>query len=292
MAMERDDFPVHGGVSWRSAVALLVITFLVVGLLCRFLQRVRPGAVFAQTYNDLLRMGLACRNVQDAEGRLPPAFGPLGRIDFTASVHVHLTPYIDDGNRFYTDFLAARGQGGVRNVAIPTFLSPNDLSLDPMAAEGFTSFAANLRVFSEKGVATRFYANMPPLGAIEPGSASTPTFKDGTSNTILFATKYAVCGTGGSRYASEPTSAFAPFFGQNAATMMPDRADGAAAYQLEPNAEQCRIAPLLGQSFTMEGIHVAMADTSVRTISPFVSPRTWNLLVQPNDGLEVPDDWH
>jgi hypothetical protein len=48
----------------------------------------------------------------------------------------------------------------------------------------------------------------------------------------------------------------------------------------------------MAQSFTTDGIQARMADGMVRTISPNVSARTWNLLVQPNDGLEVPDDWN
>ena len=84
-------------------------------------------------------------------------------MDFPASVFVHLTPYIEM-NTLYTDFLAARGQGRVGNVAIPTYLSPIDPSIDPITtAEGLTSFAANLRVFSDKGLDTPWHSNMPLL---------------------------------------------------------------------------------------------------------------------------------
>jgi hypothetical protein len=290
-AMERDESPTHGRVSWRSAVALMVIAFLVVGLLCHAVQRVRISAARMQTYNNLKSVSLACHTMNGEYKRLPPAFAPEARIDFPASLHVHLMPYIESST-FYVDFIAARGQGPVCNLPISWFLSPLDDSCPP-SAEGIANLAANLRVFSSKGVDTRFDFNMPPLGDVEPGSASIPgTFKDGTSNTILFATKYAVCGAGGSRYASAPTSPFAPFFGQNAALAMPEPEDAAAAYQLRPEAGQCRTVPLLGQSFTADGLEVGMSDASTRSISPRVSARTWNLLVQPNDGPKAPDDWN
>jgi len=180
----------------------------------------------------------------------------------------------------------------VRLAAARTpYLSPLDPSGEPHG--GITNVPANLRVFSDKGVDTRFNADMPPLADIEPGSASIPrTFLDGTQNTIFFASKYGHCGEGGSRYTSEPTSPFAPFFGQNAAQSLPHPQDLTAAYQLHPDERQCRTTPLIGQSFTTSGMDASMGDGSVRPISPRVTARTWNLLVQPNDGLEVPDDWH
>ena len=53
-----------------------VITFLAVGLLGHFLQRVRPVADFTQTRFCLRAVSLACHGVQDDHRKLPPAFGP------------------------------------------------------------------------------------------------------------------------------------------------------------------------------------------------------------------------
>jgi len=47
----------------------------------------------------------------------------------------------------------------------------------------------------------------------------------------------------------------------------------------------------MAQSRNEYGLSVAMADGSIRLINRAVSPRTWNQLVQPNDGMKVEDDW-
>jgi hypothetical protein len=133
---------------------------------------------------------------------------------------------------------------------------------------------------------------MPPLGPVEPGNQAIPrTFADGTSNTIVFVTKLAVCGDGGSRYAAAPDSAFAAYFGQNAAQKKADPADPRATFQMQPGPGQCLTTPLMAQSMSQTGLSVALADGHVLVVSPNLSPRTWNLLVQPNDGMELGDDW-
>jgi hypothetical protein len=108
----------------------------------------------------------------------------------------------------------------------------------------------------------------------------------------LFVTKLAVCGDGGSRYASPPDSPFAAYFGQNAARRNAHPADPTATYQHQPSPGQCLTTPLMAQSMSQDGLSVGMADGSVRVVRPDLSPRTWNLLVQPNDGMELGDDWN
>src|SRR5262249_42773133 len=126
---------------------------------------------------------------------------------------------------------------------------------------GIVNFPANLRVFTTKGNQTEYNKNMPALGALEPGQPSIPrTFTDGTSNTILFATKYGKCGNGGSRYAGAPNTAFAPLFGQNAAKVKAHPSDKTATYQLRPGKDDCCTSPLMAQSFTKAGIQVGLAD--------------------------------
>ena len=125
---------------------------------------------------------------------------------------------------------------------------------------------------------------MPALGAIEPGSAAIPrSFLHGTSNTFVFATKYSICGEGGSGYAADPTSPWAAFFGQNAAETTAHPSDPRATFQLAPGKGECLTSPLMAQSFTRAGILLACADGSVRLARPPLRVEIWNMAVQPND---------
>src|SRR5262249_42566605 len=155
----------------------------------------------------------------------------FGKLTFPTSAHVHLMPFLEQGP-LYKEILKTKGQKGTSEV-IQVFLGEGKFRRATDDAVGVQSFAANFRVFSDKGVETPFDADMVPLGAIEPGTASIPkTFQeDGTSNTIIFATKFAHCGNGGSRYAANPISPFAAFFGQNAAKVSAHPSNPAAAFQ-------------------------------------------------------------
>jgi hypothetical protein len=161
---------------------------------------------------------------------------------------------------------------------------------------GVQNLAGNLRVFSDKGLNTAYDADMPPLTGVEPGTTAIPaSFLDGTGNTVLFATKFAECGNGGSRYAAAPDSRFAAFFGQNAARRNAHPSDPSATYQLNPVRGDCLPLPLMAQSHGQgepaNGLSVVLADASARLVSPTVAAETWNRALQPNDGRKLSDDW-
>ncbi len=273
-------------------VIFLLIGLVVFGLAISWVHRtrVRDGWGRVQVQNNFKQLSLACYSCNDTFKRLPPAFDKFGQMEFPASVHVHLLPFIEQ-DLLYKKYLAQEGKGEeAASFIIPTFIQREDESQNRGA--GIQNLAANLRVFAEKGVDTKFDANMPALAGIEPGNSAIPrTFADGTSNTILFAAKYGQCQEGGSRYAAAPNSAFAAFFGQNAARKKAHPMDPTATFQAQPAADQCLTTPLMAQSMAQAGLQVGLADGSGRMINLDMSPRTWNLLVQPNDGLEPGDDW-
>ena len=284
------------GFSLLELVLVLVMVGVLFSLCVVGIRKTREAAMQTQTHNNLKQIVLSCHGFNDAYKNLPPAFDLpaskwlTGGMNFPASVHVYLTPFIES-NPFFKDFVEAKGKGEIRNYTWAVFLAPGDPTATKDGA-GIQNFPANLRVFSNKGLKTKFKANMPPLAEIEPGSASlVDSFPDGLANTILFATKYARCRDGGSRYVAAPTSKLAAFFGQNAARMSAHASDQTAAFQLYPTDADCLTSPLMAQSFSSSGISVGLADGSVRMISPTVSPRTWNMALQPNDGMKLGEDW-
>src|SRR5262249_39688924 len=162
-------------------------------------------------------------------------------MNFPASVHVHLLAYLEQ-DRLYKVYLWDEGKAEIAIKAIvPPFICPMDITQTDNGA-GLQNFAANLRVFSDKGLATKFDADMPALAEIERGKARIPgSFPDGLSNTIFFTTKLGNCQDGGSRYVAAPDSKFAAFFGQNAAVKKAHPTDPGATFQNQPTREQCLI---------------------------------------------------
>jgi prepilin-type N-terminal cleavage/methylation domain-containing protein len=276
-----------------SLVELLVVMLMgtvLLGLILPKLYAAQQAQANRETMNHLKQLVLACHNYNATFKKLPPAFEAAFGLKEPASVHVYLLPFIEE-DLLYKKFLNGEKPADAR---VATFLAPDD----PSSAKkedlaGIQNFAANLRVLSDKGIKTKYDEDMPALGKTEPGNASIPrTFRDGTSNTILFATKYAFCGEeGGSRYASAPNTKTAAFFGQNAAKVKAHPSDKTATFQLRPEGKDCCCSPLMAQSFTKDGMPVAIADGVVRLVSPNLTPGTWNAAVQPNDGQVLGPDW-
>lgn len=277
----------------KRANVLVVILLAAVGiaLLIPAIRHVRAQANGQETVNRMKKLALAVYTCNDVHKFLPPAYDAFADITYPASLHVHLLRFIEQ-DAVYKSFLQ-NGQGKT-DASVAGFHSPSDATLG--RGEGVQNYAANLRVFSDAGVTSYGGTFVPvPLSAVMPGHASmTTSFPDGTSNTICFTTKVSACShqssvagiviDGGSHYDANPTSPFAAFFGENPAEKPAHPSDPDAAFQLAPQRFECRVWPLMGQSFGPHGIPVAMGDGSVRTISPTVDPSTWNQALQPNDG--------
>jgi hypothetical protein len=275
----------------RDLIVCIAVMACGVALLLPVLNRLRSRPEHNQTNNNLKQMSLAIHSYNDCWRKLPPAFDKDGA-PFPVSIHIHLFPFVEQ-DPLYKQYLAEGGVGKARMVIVPPYLSPSDWTA-PGNGEGVQNFAGNLRLFSKQGVRTPYNASMGELAAVEPGE---PGFRinriqDGTSNTIAFATKYAICGNGGSFYAAEPSSKWAAFFGQNAALKSARPADAAATFQIAPGRSECRFTPLMAQSFGTGGLSVGIADGTVRRIHPDMSPETWNRAMHPTDGRDLGGDWN
>src|SRR5262245_16156270 len=84
------------------------------------------------------------------------------------------------------------------------------------------------------------------------------SFPDGTSNTLLFAEKYARCGEGGTLWGHTAADLWQPVFA----------AWTKAPFQARPGAQECD--PRLASTPFAGGIQVALADASVRQVAAAV----------------------
>jgi len=180
---------------------------------------------------------------------------------------------------------------------------------------GAASYAANWHVFRGGWDEDWQVANVTRFPA---------SISDGSSNTIFFAERYAVCGppsgSSGSQYVehiwaedgqnSGPTGVnfggnnvyFAPsFWSNNPITDSPQKNVSNYPWSYMPLFQVKPIANLLPaaggcdptrlQAFSAGGIIVGIGDGSVRSVSPGVSQTTWGRAVDPNDGGVLGSDW-
>lgn len=277
-----------------NLIQLLVILALIAILLALLLpavQKVREAAKRTEAVNNLKQMTLALHSCNDVYRRLPPAYSEFGIVKFPTSMHVYLLPFVEQ-EPLFKDYVKQMGGGNTKEAQVQPFIAKSDPSHKDQTA-GVQNYAANLRVFSDAGVNTVHDKPLPALGAEVKGTAGIPrTFVDGTSNTIVFATKLAVCGDdGGSRYAAQVNTKYAAFIGQNPAKVTARPADATATFQDMPDQKQCLTSPLMAQSWDRGGLIAGLGDGSVRTLSPKLSPQTWNYALQPNDGNPLGADW-
>jgi prepilin-type processing-associated H-X9-DG protein len=198
---------------------------------------------------------------------------------------------------------------------------------------GDSSYAGNIWVFGD----VKANINDVPTGNtyasyfenIWDGKASLPmSFPDGTSNTILFAEKYARCNGGGpggawwmrgvlpgapddfltaplpfEHYPGDPS--FSAVFGMYTYAPNPGSPDAMNGwnmkFQVQPanplspdtvnNADAGGRCTSWFASTPHSAMNVAMADGSVRVLSGNISALTWKALVTPADGDAPGDDW-
>jgi len=281
------------GFTLIELLVVIAIIAILIALLVPAVQKVREAAARTQIINNLKQCALALHSCNDVNRKLPSVMGPFGSAVVTRSISIHLLPYIEQGP-LYTAILS---NNPPTTATIPPYLSP----LDFTATDGqrIQNFAANLRVFTDEGVgrSTSARTSYTPTSN-QLGNAGIPrTFTDGTSNTVVFACRYANSGTAGpgmnnnfSQYDRAVADTAFPAFGASALASSPTSIS--VGWQLAPTLSQ--VQPGYGvaaQSFGTGGLQIGLGDGSVRSVSPSISSNTWNDAVQPNDGVVLGSDW-
>jgi len=194
----------------------------------------------------------------------------------------------------------------VGQAAVKSYLCPSDptapstgINNNYQGGLGACSYACNYLVFGTAYLNQTNTNINNPDGWPQPASAPVApgflprigtTFTDGTSNTILFAEKFASCNwfqansvttptPGGNAWAWDGNSAqWAPAF-----AMESPWNDG-TKFQTQPTSLTCNVG--YAQTGHNGGMVIAMADASARTVAPSVSSTTWLAVCTPN-GNEI-----
>lgn len=270
----------RGAVTLVELLVVIGLVAILAGLSVIAVVRAREAGVRAESSNNLKQIILAVHHYADQNaGRLPTVGDVLADqsnpdIIFLnvpeIALFVQILPFIDQGNML--------PQGGYSPVSL--YVSPADPSAQIAIANGYavSSYASNAQVFGRD----------PRL----PG-----TFADGTSNTIAFAEHYAQCGETTFFYwrSSFPhRAAFADRGDVIPVTTGQPPVSGdpnfpSFTYQVAPPVSQC--FAYLAQTPHPSGMLVAMADGSVRQISPNISPATFWAAVTPAASDSLGADW-
>jgi prepilin-type N-terminal cleavage/methylation domain-containing protein len=306
------------GFTLIELLVVIAIIAILIGLLVPAVQKVREAAARTQCTNNMRQLGLSTHNIHDTYKRLPPlcsTWFPGSTINEGGwgNPFFNLLPFIEQ------DPLYKRANNGpntgqyfpafnnVYTMPVKTFQCPSDPS---MPSSGVTdvgwagsSYAVNAQVFGRVG--------NPSSGVLNSwdGEARIPaTFQDGTSNTILFAEKYARCSftessgkyiDRGCLWARWYPDAWFPGFAISAANN-PDQGNSmagfsstgpASKFQIQPSPFQENCDPTRASTSHTGGMVVTLGDASVRTLNSAVSATTWWAAVTPANGEVLGTDW-
>ena len=208
-------------------LVVIAIIAVLIGLLLPAVQKVREAAGRTQSQNNLKQIGIALHALHDVHGKLPVSVG-----DFPQAIdgggggnpnwkpnsipsrfgtqQYFLLPYLEQDGLYKTPQMDPRISleggttdgttswrlkqrntlGPAHNTYLKVFVAPNDPSLTgdfkAWGGGGATSYSVNWHAFGGGGW------NDWNVG----GKARIPgTFPDGTSNTIAYMERYAICGS-------------------------------------------------------------------------------------------------
>ena len=290
----------RAGFTLIERLVVIAIIGVMVGLLLPAVQNVRVSADRARCQNNMKQIGLAFHEFADDHNhQMPPGIGWVSNRE-VGTAGFFILPYLEQGNLYNLAQVGGFSFVGFNSVyarRVQTFLCPSDPSVGPagvVRAEGVDwgacSYAVNAQVFCETTPDGRLIhsdnrANLPAF------------FSDGTSNTLLVAEKYAVCTNasypeGGTLWGYWITGQFLnPYHAAFAVDWNGYSIGPNSKFQVKPTPYSGNCDPTLASTPHSSGIVVALADGSVRTVSPGISGTTWWEACTPNSGKPLGSDW-
>jgi prepilin-type N-terminal cleavage/methylation domain-containing protein len=320
----------RSGFTLIELLVVIAIIAILIGLLVPAVQKVRDAAARTQTANNLKQCALATHNAHDQLKYFPPYNGIYGQIStWNATFYVHLLPFVEQGPLYAQCVTAASAAvcivGNAAAPIVPAYLAPPDYTQINSGA-GAVNFAVNMLLWYTPGST----AGQQVGGTAAYGALTSPTtkvkmpatFQDGTSNTILMATRFmqcgatattsiqvaftgAVVGTSTTNYGGTPAAAgaatYAPVFafgftvaGTNTGADSAPIGTNALGWQAAPSP-QANCSPTYPngvQSFYPQAIQIARCDASVSSCSSAMSAGTWAIALTPSGGETMPADWN
>lgn len=244
------------GITLLELIIVIGVLLLLAALLLPAVARVRIAAGRTQSINNLKQICLAVHNFHDVNKGMPPITGKYNNVE--GSVLYHLLPYLEQDNVFRQ----AKGNSWtLAQTVIPLLVDPEDKSAPNslhLSAVATTSYAGNWLIMNGK---YKIF-NIP----------------DGSSNTLLFTTRYQICNGTPTAWAYSTISPWSPMFAYYSL----------AKFQVNPTQEECD--PYVTQAIGRVMV-AGLADGSVRSVDAGVSPRTWYHATVPDDGVPFDVDW-
>jgi len=290
------------GFTLIELLVVIAIIAVLIGLLLPAVQKVREAAARTQSKNNLKQMSLALHNANDTYGALPP-IGTNGNSSINypgttiqtgwgtpannGGIFYSLMPFMEQDNINKATWYSS-AHTGPQNIVVKSYLAPGDPSapangLGGTRYTGLVSYAANHAVFDVGGNA---------WNATSGGSAKIPaTFQDGTSNTIVFGEKFANCRGNFRSWADYTDGWNSPQGNGSFSSPLGWNMPGWNGTTFDQGLTVNNCWYWNYQAFSLSGLNVGLGDGSVRTISPGVSPTSWNAALTPASGDMFDSSW-
>ena len=281
------------GFTLIELLVVIAIIAILIGLLLPAVQKVREAAARSQSQNNLKQMTLALHNCNDTYSKLPSCCGMFPTQNpstWTPAPHgtlfYFLLPFMEQQNIYNS----VTNYSYTSPSIVKSFIAPGDPSMPgnylTWSNRGASSYAANFYVFSDQNGASYYSPNgnwnWGGLPNANGGYARIPaTIPDGTSNTIGFGERFAVC------YGN-----YQHIWGEDGQTQNPY-----SAYIIQESLPMFNAnytnncSPYIYGTFSAAGVMVSLMDGSVRIVSNGISSYSWICALLPNDGLVMGTDW-